>query len=274
MNFIEQQQRRIAYCTAGNPEHPLLIMAHPLGMDHSVWDAMRQTLANDFYVVQYDLPGHGQSGSVSITSPITLYDLGNDVLALVQSLGKQAFHFVGTSIGGLIGIELITRLSQTSNTSKCILVSATLTNTAAKIGTADSWQTRANRVRTAGLSEIACEIIPRWFSEAFQAHEAEQLVDWLHTLSQTDNESYAQLCDVLGHSDFTPHLGALPENIQQRILLIAGSEDIAMPLAHMQALAHLLPQAHFKTMACGHVPSLEQPYIFLTLLTQHLTAEK
>ena len=270
MLIFESQPHRIAYDTLGDPKRPLIIMVHPLGMDRSVWDSLGQVLSNDFYVVSYDLPGHGQSDRTAVAAPITLYDLSNGVMALAQYLGKPDFHFIGTSIGGLIGLALLTQQSKTSLTSGCHILSATLTNTAAKIGTTDGWQTRANHVRIQGLNHIADQIVQRWFSEVYLAKLPHQLGYWLHRLCLTDDDCYAQLCDVLGQSDLTQNLADLPTHTQQRILLIAGSDDVAMPLSHMQTLANLLPHAHFKTIVCGHVPALEQPNIFLNLLTQHL----
>jgi hypothetical protein len=47
-----------------------------------------------------------------------------------------------------------------------MLLSSTLTNTGALIGTAEAWNLRAANVRRMGLAAMAGDIVPRWFGPA------------------------------------------------------------------------------------------------------------
>jgi len=165
MAFHTINGRSVAYRLLGSEVNPLIVLAHPLGMSQAVWDDVIPALLPRYRVLTWDLPGHGASQAVSGTQ-ITPADLAEEVLALVALAGVQRFHFAGTSIGGVVGQQLIAAHPDQ-------LLSATLTNTGAVIGNPDLWNTRAGRVRQEGLEAMAEEIVPRWFAPAtFEASPA------------------------------------------------------------------------------------------------------
>ena len=38
MSFLEHQGRTLCYRLLGDPAKPLMLLAHPLGMNQTVWD--------------------------------------------------------------------------------------------------------------------------------------------------------------------------------------------------------------------------------------------
>ena len=97
-------------------------------MNQGVWDDMLPALLSKFRVLTWDLPGHGDSAAwPESPGEITPEHLAQDALALAEHAGAQQFHFAGTSIGGVIGQQLV--LHHESR-----LLSATLTNTGAWTG--------------------------------------------------------------------------------------------------------------------------------------------
>jgi 3-oxoadipate enol-lactonase len=115
-------------------------MAHPLGMTQGVWDDMLPALLGKFRILTWDLPGHGASAAwPEQFEKITPEDLAQEALVLSSVADAETFHFVGTSIGGAIGQQLISEHPER-------LISATLTNTGAVIGTPEAWNTRSAKV--------------------------------------------------------------------------------------------------------------------------------
>ncbi|HBP79204.1 MAG TPA: carboxymuconolactone decarboxylase, partial [Halomonas sp.] len=217
MAFHTINGRSVAYRLLGSEVNPLIVLAHPLGMSQAVWDDVIPALLPRYRVLTWDLPGHGASQAVSGTQ-ITPADLAEEVLALVALAGVQRFHFAGTSIGGVVGQQLVAAHPDR-------LLSATLTNTGAVIGNPDLWNTRAGRVRQEGLAAMSQEIVPRWFAPAaFEASPALK-AGWCVQMGRGDDESYAQLCDMLGRDTFTGKLSGKRANVQ----LFGGSEDLATP---------------------------------------------
>ncbi|BCB09552.1 3-oxoadipate enol-lactonase [Vreelandella venusta] len=251
MAFHTINGRSVAYRLLGAEVNPLVVLAHPLGMSQAVWDDVIPALLPRYRVLTWDLPGHGASQAVSGVQ-ITPADLATEALALVELAGAQRFHFAGTSIGGVVGQRLIAEHSDR-------LLSATLTNTGAVIGNLDLWNTRAERVRQEGLAAMSEEIVPRWFApQAFEASPALK-AGWCIQMGRGDDESYAQLCEMLGRDTFTGKLSGKSTKVQ----LFGGSEDMATPPATLEALAAELGGAPLEIFdGVGHVPSVEAPVLF------------
>ncbi|WNL42395.1 alpha/beta fold hydrolase [Halomonas sp. PAMB 3264] len=262
MAYLEFNGRSVAYRLLGAQTNPLVVLAHPLGMSQAVWDDVLPALLPRYRVLTWDLPGHGASQGMS-GERVTPADLANEALALVDQAGDAHFHFVGTSIGGVIGQQLIEAHGDR-------LLSATLTNTGAVIGNPELWNTRAARVRDEGLAAMAEEIVPRWFGpRAFEASPALK-AGWCVQMGRGDDESYAQLCEMLGRDTFTGKLSGKGVKVQ----LLGGSDDLATPPETLQGLASELDGAPLEVFDnVGHVPSVEAPARLAQTLLSVMAAE-
>ncbi|CAM3533405.1 alpha/beta fold hydrolase [Halomonas casei] len=261
MAFHTINGRSVAYRLLGTQANPLVVLAHPLGMSQAVWDDVIPALLPRYRILTWDLPGHGASQAVS-GEKITPADLAAEALALVELAGATRFHFAGTSIGGVVGQQLIAEHGER-------LLSATLTNTGAVIGNPDLWNTRAGRVRQEGLAAMSEEIVPRWFAPAaFEASPALK-AGWCTQMGRGDDESYAQLCEMLGRDTFTGKLSG-----HAAVQLFGGSEDMATPPATLEALSAELDGAPVEIFeGVGHVPSVEAPALFVQKLLAVLAAD-
>jgi 3-oxoadipate enol-lactonase len=66
-----------------------------------MWNPQLKVLEPHFRVLRYDMRGHG--GSDATEGAYTLDLLAADVIALLETLNIDVKHFVGLSIGGMIG---------------------------------------------------------------------------------------------------------------------------------------------------------------------------
>ena len=89
----------INYVIEGNG--PWLTMSHSLASNLTMWDEQAQLLSKKFKVLRYDTRGHGQTSAPP--GPYTLDQLADDVHALFAALGINETHWVGLSMGGMIG---------------------------------------------------------------------------------------------------------------------------------------------------------------------------
>ncbi|GAA6184927.1 alpha/beta fold hydrolase [Aliiglaciecola sp. NS0011-25] len=236
--------------TLGSAAKPPMVLAHPLGMNLDAWDQVAQAMANDFYVLRWDLPGHGKSQPIAKdAAPLGELDLVTQLLNLCDALDISQFHYVGTSIGGTIGQQLAifhpTRL-----------LSLTLTNTGAKIGTPEAWLERKKTVLEVGLQQMSADIVARWFSPTSTQRDPNLAKHWQQSLAATDDFSYAALCEWLGKRDQASKLHSL--NIPQNF--IAGKDDVATPPDLVRALAKIMGVSDIIELEnVGHVPSVEAP---------------
>lgn len=262
MSFLNHNGRTICYRLLGDSEKPLLVLAHPLGMTQGVWDDLFPALLGKFRVLTWDLPGHGASSAwPEGAGEITPDELAREALALARLAGTTPFHFAGTSIGGVIGQQLISEYSD-------MLISATLTNTGAIIGTPEAWNLRASNVRAKGLAAMAGDIVPRWFGPTACDQQPALLDGWKVIMGRGDDNSYALLCEMLGKADFREKL----RGRDVPVLLIGGADDLATPPESLKALAQFGGYADPVILeGIGHVPSVECPQKFSQVLIRHLT---
>ncbi|GAB2785963.1 3-oxoadipate enol-lactonase [Halomonas shantousis] len=262
MAFIDIAGRSVSYRLLGAEALPLVVLAHPLGMTQAVWDDLIPALLGRYRVLTWDLPGHG--ASAPCPGEIHAADLAREVLALADHAGASRFHFVGTSIGGVIGQQLLVQ-----NPGR--LCSAVLTNTGAVIGTPENWHARAQRVREEGWAQLAGEIVPRWFSPSCLEQHTATRPGWETQLSRTDTESYARLCELLATVD---NRGKL-RSASVKVRLLGGSDDLSTPPETLEALAAQLADCSLEILeSVGHVPSVECPGAFAKRLLLWLPSER
>ncbi len=137
----------LAYRLDGAAEKPLLALSNSIGTTLHMWDAQLPALTRHFRVLRYDARGHGASSVPP--GPYTLARLGEDVLELLDALEVRRAHFLGLSLGGIVGQWLALHAPQR-------IERLVLANTSAWLGPAAQWDERIAAVLQAeDMSETA-----------------------------------------------------------------------------------------------------------------------
>ncbi|QOL48976.1 3-oxoadipate enol-lactonase [Massilia litorea] len=247
----------------GERSRPAVVFSNSLGTDLSMWDAQAAVLATRFYVVRYDTRGHGGSVGTSgaPAGPYTVELLGSDVLGLLDHLDIERAHFVGLSMGGVIGQWLGAHAPGR-------LQKLVLANTASKIGTREGWQARAAAVRAEGMNEIAAGSPSRWFTPGFVGRQPVVVGSMQKTVRGLDPEGYAACCEALAMADLTPDL----RRIEASTLVIAGTDDPVTTVAHACALTAAIKGATMATLPASHLSNVEAPDRFTDAVASFLLA--
>src|SRR5215813_14245012 len=145
MPFLSVNGTKLFYRLEGKEKLPALVLSHSLGCDHEMWAPQMPDLLEHFQVLRYDTRGHGASAAPS--GDYTLDDLGNDALALADSLNVRSFAWCGLSMGGAIGQWIALKTPER-------LSSLVLANTAPRFGTPELWDARMKAVREGGMQAI------------------------------------------------------------------------------------------------------------------------
>ncbi len=238
------------------PENaPAVVFANSLGTDLRLWDAALKLLP-EIRALRFDKRGHGLSDLGG--GPVSIADLAEDAAALIEAEAGGPVVFVGLSIGGMIGQSLAA--------SRPDLVRAlVLSNTAPKMGDAESWRARVAAVRAGGVGSIAEAVMQRWFGPAFRA--GPELALWRNMLARTDPKGYVAACEALATADLT----ASTAKLRLPTLVIGGEADGASPPDLVRGLADLIPGAAFHLIPeAGHLPCVETPEAFAALLAPFL----
>jgi len=243
----------------GPDDAPVLLLSNSLGSDLSMWDPQLPALAERFRVVRYDTRGHGRSPSSR--GDLTIDDLTDDVVALLDRLGVEQAHVAGVSIGGMTGLRLAVREPQR------VLTLAVLCSSA-HTGNAASWEDRARTVRAEGSAAIAERVVARWLTPPHAAAHPDLVARLQTMVTAADDEGYAGCCTAIAAMDQRPDL----HRITAPTLVVSGAEDEAVPPEHQQAIAEGVPGARLLTLSpAAHLANLEQPDAVTAALIAHAT---
>lgn len=98
---------RMAYTEWGARDNPrVLICVHGLTRNGRDFDALAQALATEYRVVCPDVVGRGQSSRLRAPSAYGIAQYVADMVTLIARLDVGSVHWLGTSMGGLIGMAL------------------------------------------------------------------------------------------------------------------------------------------------------------------------
>jgi 3-oxoadipate enol-lactonase len=236
---------------------PAVVFANSLGTDLRLWDKVLPLLPQGLRMIRYDKRGHGLSG---LGGGDRLDDHAEDAIAVIETVAQGPVVFVGLSTGGLIA-------QRVAELRPDLVRALVLSNTAARLGTEESWQARINAIKAGGLESIADAVMERWFAPAFRA--TPELALWRAMLARTPAAGYVAACRALATGDQTEATAQL----RMPALVIAGEVDGASPPEVVQATAALIPGAGFHVIpGAGHLPCVEAPEAWAALAGPFLKA--
>lgn len=246
-------------------EGPVVVLAHALGCDLTMWDGVAALLAKRYTVLRYDARGHGQSGVPP--GPYTIDMLADDAARLIQEEVPKGgpVHFVGLSMGGMAAQALAAR-------HPALVRSITVANSALFYDEAakDIWLQRRATVLAQGVEAIADAALQRWFTPEFRADigvgglagGADRVAALRARLVANDRYAYGFSCEAVAMIDFR----ASNLRLTCPALVIGGTRDDATPVAMSRAIADSIDGAQLVTLDAAHLSAVEQPLAFTQLL--------
>jgi 3-oxoadipate enol-lactonase/4-carboxymuconolactone decarboxylase len=229
------------------PDARLVVLGPSLGTTSELWEVVAASLAAEYRVLRFDLPGHGFSPAASAS--FGMADLAEGVLELVDSVGGGSFYYAGDSMGGAIGLTLAQ-----SHPTRVLGVVAFATS--ATFGPTQGWNERAATVRASGTASVVSSSASRWFAPDYLERDPGRGAAALDRLLAVDDESYALCCEALAAYDLTPIAGS----IDVPVVCAAGEFDIAVPPEEVRALADLIAGSTYTVLGgAGHLPVMEVP---------------
>ncbi len=258
--------RNIAYDLLGPEDAPTVCITHSLASDGGSWaEQVPALLEGGFRVLRLDMRGHG--GSDPVAGDYTMIALADDVEAALAALAIPRVHYIGLSIGGMIGQAFALAHGER-------LISALWCDTlpASPQGADAIWAQRISTVRGAGsLSPLADATVERWLTAGFKARHPGRWQQIRDTVVGTTAAGYLGCCAAILDFDFAPRL---PE-VRLPLLVLCGADDPGTPAAENRRLASLVPGARYEEMpGCLHFPNVEQPDRFNQIMLGWLDAQR
>ena len=243
----------------GSPPRHTFVLAHALGCDLTMWDALAHHLAEHGRVVRYNQRGHG--GSEAPAGPYTMAELADDAARLIAELALSnsgPVVWVGLSMGGMVGQELALRHP---GLVRALVLANTTSGYPAQAQA--GWSQRIAGIQQGGLEAIVDVAMQRWFHAGFHAQQPQTVAHWRARVLACDAAGYIACCHAIAGLDTTAQL----PGIAVPTLVIAGALDQGTPPEMARVIARGIPGARMVVLPeASHLSVLEQPLAFRTAL--------
>ena len=241
-------------------EGPVVTFSHSLACHLGMWDEQARALRDRYRVLRFDTRGHGQSGAPA--GAYSLEQLAEDLRGLLDGLGIAQTHFVGLSMGGMIG-QVFT-LRYPAMVQSLVLCDTTSRYPAAA---ASVWEDRIRTVGAKGMEPIVAPTLERWFTAPFRAKRPDLMKQVGAMIASTPPQGYVGCCHAIPKIDVTDRLGA----VRCPALVIVGEEDQGTPVEMARQIHAALPGAELAILrSASHLSNLEQPEEFNRVLSAFL----
>src|SRR5690348_4966754 len=228
---------------------PPLFLIHGIGASRHSWDGAIRSLKHKYRCISYDLRGHGLSPVPP--PPYTLDDLVEDLEALRRELGIAKAHFMGHSLGGMIGPAYARRYPDR-------VLSLGLLSTAAFRTVDDSAKVKGvvAAMRQRGIAPVLETLKDRWFTPEFAAAQPDVIARRMQQVIDTDAQVFLSVFDIYAETEMAPWL----HEIRAPSLVLTGEFDGGCPPRLNELIAKQLPSSHLVVLSkLRHAILLEAP---------------
>ncbi len=247
------------YALDGPADAPVLAFVHGLGSNLQQFVGQAERFGDRYRVLLLSLRGHGGSGNATppTADAYTPAALARDVAALLDHLEVETLHYVGNSLGGLVGYELLR-----ADPSRLRSLTTFGTTAALRSGRWTYWLV-VGTVRLLGVGGVARLVGASASKDKAVGAELERLY------RQTSKLALLQIPQHIARYDYTDTL----RSAQLPLLLVQGAQDKGINDALAATLAALdeAPDARVVPLAdAGHFANMEQPERFDAVLNDFL----
>jgi 3-oxoadipate enol-lactonase len=241
-------------------EGPVVTFSHSLACNLSMWDEQVRALQGRYRVLRYDTRGHGQTEAPA--GAYALEQLADDLKGLLDGLGIAATHFVGLSMGGMIGQVFALKYP-------AMVQSLVLCDTTSRYpsGAAAVWEERIKTVGAKGMEPMVAPTLERWFTAPFRARRKDLMDRVGAMIRSTPAAGYIGCCHALPKINVTERL----RDVRCPALVIVGEEDPGTPVDMARDIQTALPVAELAVLCrASHLSNVEQPEEFNRVLGSFL----
>jgi pimeloyl-ACP methyl ester carboxylesterase len=244
----QYQNKNIAYQISGNG--PALVLLHGFLESKAIWDDFTEILQNNFTVIAFDLPGHGESESIAGTHSMQL--MAETVKAVLVAERIEKAVVAGHSMGGYVALQFAV---DNEEMVKGLVLFHSHAN-------ADTEEAKENRRRTIHIvNQNRGGFIKQFIPELFDQKHVANYTDEIRKLQDiaalmTPEAIIAALSGMRDRPNQLQYL--LLTNIP--VLFIIGKQDSRMPYAQLMAQAVIPSHSEILLLEdVGHMGYIEAP---------------
>lgn len=233
-------------------EGPWVTLSHSLACNLGMWDEQAKVLSTKYKVLRYDTRGHGQSSAPP--GNYTLDQLADDAKALLDALNIRQTHWVGLSMGGMIGQTFALKYPG-------VFRSMVLADTASRRApdAAKLWGDRIRIAREQGMEPLVESTLARWFTEPYRKTHQDVVEHIAEDIRATPVPGYIGCCQAIAKIDVTDRL----KQIKCPTLVLVGEQDMGTPPAMAREIHENLPGSELQIIpSAAHLSNIEQARVF------------
>jgi pimeloyl-ACP methyl ester carboxylesterase len=268
----ELHGREVSYLGGG--EGSALLLIHGIAVSSEHWHDVLEPLADRHAVIAPDLPGHGMSGGGP--GDYSLGNLASGLRDLLLSLGHERATLVGHSLGGGIAMqfayqfpEMVERLVLVSSGGlgpevSPVLRAAALPGADLFIAATASMGEKAGSAIGRGMAAVGIRPGPdvaevaRGYAALAEPQRRKAFLATLRAVVGTKGQEVSA-SDRLYLAEEVP------------VLIVWGARDPIIPARHGEEAHRMLPGSQLEIFeGAGHMPQVEQPLRFVTVLERFL----
>jgi 3-oxoadipate enol-lactonase len=248
----------------GAPTRPWLVLAHALGHDHSMWEAQVGAFDRACNILRYDLRGHGRTAAPA--GDYTLEQFADDLVALLDDLKIERCHFVGLSLGAMVGQMAAIRFPRRI---ACLALAGAMCRFSPQ--SQPQWAAGLAAVRSPlGMDAVIDATLSGWFTAAFFATRAAEVARAARVFRATPVEGFLGAVAAMSKADLTTRLSSLG----CPVLVLLGEGDRVAPAASAERILLQVPQARMRRIAgAAHLSNIEQAEEFNAALREFFASE-
>ena len=243
---------------------PVVTFSHSLACNLSMWDEQAAALRRNFKVVRFDTRGHGRSDAPA--GEYTLDMLAYDVHGLLQGLGIDRCHWIGLSMGGMIGQAFALKFPG-------VFTSMVLADTTSRYApeALPLWQGRIKTAQDKGMEPLVEPTLARWFTEPFRKSHPEVTARVSAMIRGTPVAGYVGCCHAIPKINLTQRL----KEIACPSLVVVGEQDAGTPVEMAREIHAAMPGSELVIIpSASHLSNMEQPAAFTRALATFLNKHR
>ncbi len=258
MATIQANGIDINYRLDGPQEAPMVSLSNSLMSNYSMWDAQMPALTEKYRVLRYDMRGHG---ATEVTpGPYSIELLVDDVHALHQALDIPRTHFVGLSMGGMIGQLLAVKYPD-------LPLSITLCDTTSNMPHKSMWDDRISAARADGMGALVEGTLERWFTAAMHQREPDEIARIREMILGTSVEGFCASCHAIKEMDQT---GILSKVTIPTMIVVGADDPATTPEMSRVIQAEISGSELVILPEAAHLSNIEQAEAFNSVLLDFL----
>jgi 3-oxoadipate enol-lactonase len=246
---------------------PWIVFSHSLACTSAMWKPQIPEFAKRYRVLLFDTRGHGRSSAPKVGPNGAGYafdDLAADVESLLMALGIDRPHFVGLSMGGMLGQALALKYP---NRLRSLIIADSVCEWPP--GTAEVFAGRVEQTRELGMQSVVEATLGRWFTSPFHASNPQELLEIGQQIATTPVEGYAGCSYSIPRVHFAGQL----KTIAAPILVMVGREDPATTVALARQIHEAAPGSSLSIIdRAAHLSNVEQPAAFNMAIQKFIDA--